>query len=115
MVLLNIELSNFLCGPRNTTIAQGYSNTNLCYYMLEKVLLALLVTQFILCFNWPCYYRLVYCNTSTCLQEQLSSVTMIFAITLFFALATLHTMVECIVCNTLFIYPDTCLVLQDCL
>jgi len=67
------------------------------------VLLALLVTYFILCFNWPCYNRLVYYNTSTCLQEHLFSVTMIFAVTLFFSLVTLHIMVEYIVCST-FIY-----------
>jgi hypothetical protein len=83
-----------------TTTAQRYSNTDLCYYRLEKVLLALLVTFF---FNWSCYYRLVYCNTFTCLQEHLSSVTMIFAVTLFFTRVTLHIMVECIICNT-FIY-----------
>jgi hypothetical protein len=86
-----------------TTTAQRYSNTNLCYYRLEKVLLALLVTHFFLCSNWPCYYRLVYCNTFTCLQEHLSSVTMIFAVTLFFSLVTLAIMVERIVCN-IFIY-----------
>ena len=66
------------------------------------MLLALLVTHF-LCSNWPCYYRLVYYNTSTCLQEHLSSVTIVFAVTLFLALVTLDIMVECIVCNT-FIY-----------
>jgi hypothetical protein len=91
-----------LCLTRTTT-AQGYSNTNLCYYRSEEVLLALLVTPFLLCSNWPCYCRLVYCNTSTCLQEHLSSVTTIFVITLFCAVVTLHIMVECIVCNT-FIY-----------
>jgi hypothetical protein len=64
-----------------TTAAQGYSNTDLCYYRLENVLLALLITHF--CFNWPCYYRLVYCDIFTCLQEHLSIVTMIFAVTLF--------------------------------
>jgi len=86
-----------------TTTKQRYSNTNLCYYRLEKVLLALLVTYLFLCSNWPCYYRLVYCNTSTCLQEHLSSVTIVFVVTLFFALVTLDIMVECIVCDT-FIY-----------
>jgi ABC-type uncharacterized transport system ATPase subunit len=30
-----------------TTTTQGYSNANMCYYRLEKVLLALLVTQFL--------------------------------------------------------------------
>ena len=87
----------------STTTAQGYSNTNLCYCILEKVLLAHLVTYFLLCSNWLCYNRLVYCNTTTCLQEHLSSVTMIFVVTLFFALVTLNNMVECIVWNT-FIY-----------
>ena len=67
---------------------------------MEKVLLAILVTHLFLCSNWPCYYRLVYCNTFTYLQEHLSSVTMIFVVTLVFALVTLHIMVECIVCNT---------------
>jgi putative effector of murein hydrolase len=67
------------------------------------MLLALLVTHLFMCFNWPCYYRLVYCNTSACLQEHLSSVTIIFAVTLFSALGTLDIMVERIVCNT-FIY-----------
>jgi hypothetical protein len=86
-----------------TATAHGYSNTNFCYYRLEKMLLALLVTHFVLCSNWPCYYRLIYCNTSTCLHEHLSSVTIMFAVTLFFALVTLHIMVQCIVCNT-FIY-----------
>ena len=73
------------------------------YCILEKVLLAHLVTYFLLCSNWLCYNRLVYCNTTTCLQEHLSSVTMIFVVTLFFALVTLNNMVECIVWNT-FIY-----------
>jgi len=45
----------------------GYSNTNLCYCRLEKVLLVLLVTYYFLCSNWPCYYILIYYNTSTCL------------------------------------------------
>jgi hypothetical protein len=56
-----------------------------------------------MCSNCMCYYRLVYCNTSACLQEHLSSVTMIFVVTLFSALVTLGIMVERIVCNT-FIY-----------
>jgi len=68
--------------------------------MLEKVLLALLVTHFCLCFNWPCYYRLAYCNTFTYLQEHFSSVTIFFVVTLFFTLVTLHIMIERIVCNT---------------
>ena len=67
------------------------------------MLLALLVTHFVLRSNWPCYYILVYCNTFICLLEHLSSVTIIFVVTLFFALVTLHIMVECIVCN-IFIY-----------
>jgi hypothetical protein len=99
--LLNFSLNLYL-NNISTTTAHEYSNTNLCYYRLKKVLLALLVTYF-LCSNWPCYYRLVYCNTSTCLQEHLSSGTMIFAVTFFFALVTLQIMVECKVCNT-FIY-----------
>jgi hypothetical protein len=89
--------------PPYTTTPQRYRNTNLCYYRLEKVLLALLVTYLFMCSYWPCYCRLVYCNTSACLQEHLSSVTIIFAVTLFSALVTLGIMVERIVCNT-FIY-----------
>jgi hypothetical protein len=92
-----------VCRWLYSTTTQGHSNTNLCYYMIEKVLLALLLTHIFLCFNWPCYYKLVYCNTFTCLQEHLSSVTMIFAVTLFLSLVTLHIMADYIVCN-IFIY-----------
>lgn len=80
--------------PTKLNIAPPPIVTPICVTKDEKVLLALLVKTFFLCSIGYVYYRLVYLNSFTCLKENLSSVTEIFAVTLSFALITLHIIVD---------------------